>query len=705
MQPTKNKPRILQIYSGNRNRNLFPSPSSFEIPFAPTFPSYNGQHSNAEDVVCKGGIYYKFVYTPQTNLTNSYGKITPNPTIVYTSAVYAPGSTRSSLILDFGIVAKNVNQIIKFPSTARQNYFKNFYKGFELYNVGLGGTADIIGEKRIIRTYDPQTNTITLDRPLDEDPIINTYAQGFGCYILNPMPSKYSWFIPTLDSNLNTIPDAPLYYNGYYLVFGSGYPPFVSENGPPFFRRIIYYDYLEQLAYFSEPLPFDFSVNPPTSNIIITLRKNPPLERLDISAPTYYNTKVVDPLIGPLPGYIITLPSSASSIDNYYKGKYIYNSSAGAQTYSPPLPPQEELEYPITISFYPIYGLFYISAYNGTTKECSIQMISSKDNNNAGYLPTFEQITSINSSSLVNNGGFFSITNPLPNQYRGSIPSPPVDYDPTRLRYKASLKVNVPRLRRFRISITLRVNSAGFAQPSPPGCYFEVENVAFPYWSSDIGLLTNQVYLTTAFRTYSIIVTSLDSDFIIFNFYYVFTGLFGLFPYIEWKDFTVYLADNTNILEYQKDNFSPLDYNGTMVDTNETVCYNISLKSLTLPNKPLITGSKIAFYPYVYVVLENYTSPSKNGNAIIISNNNNSNKAVFIASCAQVSDPERQAYVTIPGSTSQTIKFKPNDNLRFSVYLSDGSPFQPLTPDLYSPYEADISNQINAIFTILRIAN
>ena len=53
--------------------------------------------------------------------------------------------------------------------------------------------------------------------------------------------------------------------------------------------------------------------------------------------------------------------------------------SNAPQVYSPPLPPQTDIQ-PIGGSFYPIYGLFYIRAYNGTTKEASIEPIVNKKN-------------------------------------------------------------------------------------------------------------------------------------------------------------------------------------------------------------------------------------------------------------------------------------------------------------------------------------
>ena len=174
--------------------------------------------------------------------------------------------------------------------------------------------------------------------------------------------------------------------------------------------------------------------------------------------------------------------------------------------------------------------------------------------------------------------------------------------------------------------------------------------------------------------------------------------------YIEWDIFEVARQDTINILNFNHDNFAPLDYTGTMVSSNQTVCYEMNILSLTLPNKLLLTGSRVAFYPYVYVEVHNATAPSAAGYNLITSNNPNSTRAVFHMSVPQVSDPELQAFVTLSGGATQILKFKPNDNLKFAVYLSDGTLFQTLSPDLFPPYAPDPSLQIDLVFSIVRVS-
>jgi hypothetical protein len=158
-----------------------------------------------------------------------------------------------------------------------------------------------------------------------------------------------------------------------------------------------------------------------------------------------------------------------------------------------------------------------------------------------------------------------------------------------------------------------------------------------------------------------------------------------------------------NIVSFNRDNFNPLMYNGSMVSINQTVCYKINLLSITLPNIPLKTGSRIAFYPYVYVEFSNATSSNRASGQIIYSNNPNSNRALFIAPVTQLLQPTAKTYITLSGGgMSQLVKFKPNDNLRFSVYLPDGSLFQTLDIDTLPPYEPQLGLQIDAVFSITR---
>ena len=53
--------------------------------------------------------------------------------------------------------------------------------------------------------------------------------------------------------------------------------------------------------------------------------------------------------------------------------------------------------------------------------------------------------------------------------------------------------------------------------------------------------------------------------------------------------------------------------------------------------------------------------------------------------------------------TKQTIKFKPNDNLHFAVYLPNGKLFKTLIPENYSPNAPNPIIQISALFGLKRI--
>jgi hypothetical protein len=53
---------------------------------------------------------------------------------------------------------------------------------------------------------------------------------------------------------------------------------------------------------------------------------------------------------------------------------------------------------------------------------------------------------------------------------------------------------------------------------------------------------------------------------------------------------------------------------------------------------------------------------------------------------------------------TQTVKFKPNDCLRFSVFLPNGQLFQTIESDYYSPSAPNPFVQIDALFGIDRLA-
>ena len=114
-------------------------------------------------------------------------------------------------------------------------------------------------------------------------------------------------------------------------------------------------------------------------------------------------------------------------------------------------------------------------------------------------------------------------------------------------------------------------------------------------------------------------------------------------------------------------------------------------------------GSRIAFYPYVYVELSN-TNNNSAGNNIIYSNNPNTNKVLFRAAVTDVNNPLITAFVNLDSNTMvNTVKFKPNDTMKFSVKLSDGTIFKTLMPESYSPSIPNPLIQISACFSIKKI--
>ena len=152
------------------------------------------------------------------------------------------------------------------------------------------------------------------------------------------------------------------------------------------------------------------------------------------------------------------------------------------------------------------------------------------------------------------------------------------------------------------------------------------------------------------------------------------------------------------------DNHNPLVYTGSM--QQESVCYQIELLDLILPNKILNAGNggRIAFYPYVYVELSNVSGSSSGTKNAIYSNNPNATSMVFRVPIYDVQNPINSSFVKLDGDGMvQTLKFKPNDNIFFSVRLSNGELFKTVDAELYNPFPPNPEIQISAIFSFKRI--
>ena len=164
--------------------------------------------------------------------------------------------------------------------------------------------------------------------------------------------------------------------------------------------------------------------------------------------------------------------------------------------------------------------------------------------------------------------------------------------------------------------------------------------------------------------------------------------------------------DTVYLLPFTRDNLFPFVYNGSTVSQQESVCYEMELVNLILPNKILDCGqgSRIAFYPYVYVELTNISGPSSGMINSIYSNNPNSCRMVFRAAISDVQNPVISAFVKVSGGgMTQTLKFKPNDNLKFSVHLSNGEIYKTVEEEFYSPQSPNTEIQISALFSLQRL--
>ena len=160
------------------------------------------------------------------------------------------------------------------------------------------------------------------------------------------------------------------------------------------------------------------------------------------------------------------------------------------------------------------------------------------------------------------------------------------------------------------------------------------------------------------------------------------------------------------LLQFTTDSFIPFRYSGSIVSQQELVCYEIELLNLVLPNLTLAVrgGGRTAFKQYLYVELSNVSSTGGATPYSIYSNNPNSTRMVFRAAIDDVPNPLISGFIKIDGDGMvQTLKFKPNDNLRMSVRMQDGELYRVTRPDKPPPFEPDPSVQISALFSIRRL--
>ena len=186
-------------------------------------------------------------------------------------------------------------------------------------------------------------------------------------------------------------------------------------------------------------------------------------------------------------------------------------------------------------------------------------------------------------------------------------------------------------------------------------------------------------------------------------------------PHFEWTPYnetyptSLALAPQTNIevlpISYQ--NYVPIRFTTSLVSQQQSVCHEIELLQLTIPNLPVygVYGGYLMQYPYIYVQFRSSSSSPYE----IQSNDPASTYMLFRAmirtSSLQIQNKELKnaPFLTLCGNgMKQIVKFSPNDTFTFGVYLPDGSLLN-LGQDYFTPAVPNLQCQITALFSIRRL--
>lgn len=170
-------------------------------------------------------------------------------------------------------------------------------------------------------------------------------------------------------------------------------------------------------------------------------------------------------------------------------------------------------------------------------------------------------------------------------------------------------------------------------------------------------------------------------------------------------------TDTFDIDAFSYDSYAPLKYSGTG-NFSQPVCYELKLESLLIPNQLLNNsntnsagniGGRLNYYPYIYVSF--YCNTSKSTDQSIYSNNPNSSNVVFKVPIVYNLDPyvDSLPFYVLSDLSPKTIKFKPNENLRFTITLPNGNVIAYATADNQSPLFANPLLQVSAFISAKRI--
>jgi len=157
------------------------------------------------------------------------------------------------------------------------------------------------------------------------------------------------------------------------------------------------------------------------------------------------------------------------------------------------------------------------------------------------------------------------------------------------------------------------------------------------------------------------------------------------------------------VMGFNVDNYSPFTYNGSLASQNQSVSYDVTLNSIVLPNVILSTGGRIAYYPYVYVEIENVSTTTGANKNMIYSNNPNAYRAIFKVPITDLNHPATTPFVKLTCGMTQTMTFKPNADMMVTVRLPGGSVFRPQADDTLYGQTPNTMLQLSILFGLTRI--
>lgn len=162
------------------------------------------------------------------------------------------------------------------------------------------------------------------------------------------------------------------------------------------------------------------------------------------------------------------------------------------------------------------------------------------------------------------------------------------------------------------------------------------------------------------------------------------------------------IADIILVLYFTRDNEVTLRNVAKHSASQNAVCHDVQLVTMHIPNVLLsrYPGGYLVDYPYLLVELVNVSGASSSSD-VFYTNDPNLKKSLFVCPVQDIASPEFSSFVKLSGvGINQTIKFKVNDTLRFTVLTPDGVPITFTETDTSTPFPPNPRLQISAVFSV-----